>query len=201
MAVYTGLLTIVFAAIVTINYSRGIIRGAIQPRLATWILFVVGSGLSLITYFSTEGEHSFFANAANMMDIVMCVIVLACLIKRGQTEKSFTPFDKGCLGVSGVILAGWIISREHFMANIALQILLAVSYAPTICGLWRATRNTEAYGPWFLMLAIGCLSEIGACAQQDVFGMAYAGRLMISVALVLALQYRLTRKNKKPAHT
>lgn len=64
----------------------------------------------------------------------------------------------------------------------------------------HARRNTEVYGPWLMLLAIGCLSEIGAVAKHDTLGIIYAGRLIVSVSLVLALQYHLTSKNKKTAH-
>ena len=72
----------VFAA----RYTYQIIKKEIAPTLSTWIIFILGSGLSLVTYAIAE-KHDFRSGILNTMDATATAVVFLATVIWGVNAR------------------------------------------------------------------------------------------------------------------
>ena len=124
-----------------------------------WSFFSLAVGMSLATYLS-EGYHSFFDNILNTTDMVMVLSVTIVIYLKGDKSSRFNSFDKLLLLIVGLIFLFWIISKDHFLSNILIQIILVSAYIPVILRMIKSKENTEPFSVWILLLIAPIISLI-----------------------------------------
>jgi len=173
--------------LIGIRYCWLIRRGRIRPALAMWVFFTIAAVGSLATYLA-EGEYGPLDNILNTADIALVGFVSVWIALFGARSARFTRFDLGCLGAVVLILGAWAVSRQHVVAHVSIQAIMAIAYLPVIRRMWRANRNTESFvmfGGLLLAPVFSLLSSRGALATL------YAVRAIVCAGGLLLLMIRL----------
>ena len=179
--------------LVAIAYIRLLIKHKIKPALAMWIFFTIAVSMSLITYLS-ESNYSFLDNIVNSIDLIYVSTVSAAIIIFGDKSSKFTRFDKGCLVVVIIIIIFWLFTRNHFVTNILIQVIMVISYFPVIKRFIDSKENTESLIVWSGMLLAPALSLL---SSQGLLATIYAVRAIVCTGLLVLLMLRIEYLNKK----
>ncbi|HAN19123.1 MAG: hypothetical protein A2X13_02485 [Bacteroidetes bacterium GWC2_33_15] len=180
--------------LIGIRYCILIYKKEIKPALAMWIFFTLAVVMSLITYLA-DGNYSIWDNILNTTDILLVSTVSVFIYIYGDKSSKFNKFDTVCLIAVLLIIIFWIISRNHVITNLLIQLILVIAYFPVIKRLIKSKENTEPFTVWIgMMLApvFALISSKGALATI------YSVRAIICVGLLLLLMLRvqyLYRKN------
>lgn len=186
--------TAILMGIVGFRYSYLILKGRMRPVLATWLLFSLTVGLSLLTYFSSEGS-TVTANMVNIMDVFMCWSLLLVLVfTRDKNATYFSNFDKYCFMASGAIFMFWVLTWQHELSNILLQLIITIAYLPTLARLWKANKHSESFGMWGMIWTATALGLFSAMQQSNLLGIIYAARGLFLISALLLLMVRIERK-------
>ena len=185
-------------AIFAIRYIYQVWKREISPALSTWIIFLLGTGLSLATY-AIEEDHDFLSGILNTMDIIVVVAVLAAIIIWGNRKMRFKPFEKWYLWGVGAIVAYGMLSGDAWTSNILTQILISVGYFPTIQNLLTEKKNTESFTGWILVAVAGFIALYPATVNGNVLATLYATRTVVLVAAIIAIMayYSMRDRAKK----
>ncbi|EKD24221.1 MAG: hypothetical protein ACD_81C00078G0002 [uncultured bacterium] len=189
-----ALLVVLFTALSAVTmfiYCQQVLSGVVQPRLASWVIFLIGSILSLVSYFASAGKHNATNNLANIADVLATLAVIVVLTLQGS-RLELSTFDQYCLFSAGGIVVIWMFAG-HTTANLLLQGLMIVGYFPMIRSLWSATQNSESFVLWGTALVT---SSIALCMswrnrRVDPLAPVYAIRACILVGILLALMFRI----------
>lgn len=186
------LVMIVFAT----RYSYQIWRAQIKPTLSTWIIFLSGTGLSLITYAIAE-NHDFKSGILNTMDVVAVAIVLVVILIWGNREIRFKSFEKKYLSGVGIIILYGLLSGDAWGSNIFTQVLISIGYFPTMQNLITVKRNVESFTGWSCDVVAGTISLYPALDQGNDLSVIYAIRTIVLVSIILGLMihYQLRQKD------
>ena len=163
----------------------------IGPRLATWLIFLVGSSLSLASYRAhVHVGTSFVSNIANYIDATGLVLIVASVLISARHEPErlrLKRFDWWCLVAAAAIVVLWIATGANVAANLLLQVLMCIGYSPTFKHLYQEKRNTEPFDSWIANLCISTLSLIPPLLSRpcDWLGVVYAGRAVVCVVIIL----------------
>ena len=162
--------------------------GTITPTLATWVVFEVGSLLSLATYLRyNRKKHQLVSNVANFADPVVVAVVLAFVATAPRVDAKFRFWNFICLGIALAAAAVWRITRSDIEANIVSQFVMIVGYAPTVLGMIRERRNAESFPMWIAGLAIALLLLIPPVRHRNWLGVLYIGRAAVCIVILLAV--------------
>jgi hypothetical protein len=147
----------------------------LHPVLATYILFIVGSGLSLWTYFESPDPDAVTYGGViiGACDCVLMVCLLLCL---GWHKFGFDRTQKLCLGLCTAIAVFWAFTGRARESNWCIQLVMFIAYWPTYTRLWYAAETTELTSAWSLRTAGSALNLAMAIAAGDWLAIAYVGR-------------------------
>ncbi len=183
-------------------YIRLLLRNQIETVIASWILGTATLSLSFGTYW-TSPKHTFSGNAANLGAMIGCwavLLVLFWLKAKGKVKIGITSFQKGCLGVAGLIAALWaviILNRgTGALPNVLTQILMLLSYVMLYKKLWHSQENKESFVLWggiCLSSLIGLRPAIMSGEWQSIL---YCSLSVLRTAIVVVLMIRLERRSK-----
>ncbi|MBE0653735.1 MAG: hypothetical protein IH594_08050, partial [Bacteroidales bacterium] len=137
--------------VILLRYLQLIKKQKIRPSLAMWTFFSLAVGMSLITYMS-EGNYSFLDNILNTTDLALVISVAVSIYFSGDKSSRFNSFDKILLIVVGLIFLFWITTRNHFVSNILIQLILVIAYIPVVSRMLVSKVNTEPFSVWLLLL-------------------------------------------------
>jgi len=171
-------------------------RDGISPALSTWIIFLLGTTLSLVTYAIAE-KHDFRSGILNTVDVAATATVLLAIIVWGERNIRFKPFEKWYLGGSGAIVAYGLISGDALGSNLFTQLLIEVGYIPTVQKLLTEKRNTESFTAWGLIILAGLFALYPAIADGNSLAVLYTLRSIISVSGVIAIMAYYELRSKK----
>lgn len=169
-----------------LRYVYQIRKHEITPALSTWIIFLVGMGLSLITYAIAE-KHDFRSGIFNTMDVVAVIVVLVSLLIWGDRKVRFKPFEKWYLIGAGLIIAYGIVSGNAWRSNVFTQVLMSFAYLPTFQKLITSKRNTESFTGWGCVLLAGFFALYPALVGGNTLAVIYATRNILFVAILLVV--------------
>lgn len=128
-------------------YFKQVVGGTSTPNPATWFIWFVVTIMNAITYYHTVGEDIFkFMITA----IVACNVslIFAYSIWRGKLTK-LGKIDGTCLFLAISVGVFWQTTGNNVITNLLLQVILMISFFPTISGLlWGDGR--EKAPPWLL---------------------------------------------------
>jgi hypothetical protein len=173
--------------LIAIRYIWLLIKQRIRPALAMWIFFSIAVTMSLITYLS-EGSYSFRDNILNAADLILVVSVSVSIILFGDLSSKFTRFDKACLITVLLIILFWILSQNHLVTNILIQLILVIAYFPVVKRFFDLRENTEPFSVWIGMLLASALALFSA---EGMLAYLYTIRAVICISLLLILMIRL----------
>ncbi len=187
---------VIMTSLFAVFYAYQIRKHKIDPTLSTWIIFMSGVGISLITYTIAENKD-FKSGILNKVDAAFVLVVISAIFAWGKRELRLKPFEKWyLLGVLVIIVYG-ILSKSAWNSNVLSQVLLSVGYIPTIHHLIQQKKNRESFLGW------GCsmIAAIAALYLARVAGKPletlYASRALFFAALLLCLMFYYEIKQKK----
>lgn len=188
----------VFAFIFVARYTYQIIKGDISPTLSTWIMFLTGTGLSLITYFLAE-DWDIRSGIYNATDFISVLIVLSVIIFCGNREIRFQSFEKWYLIGIALIVGFGITTGNAWKSNIFTQALITIGYIPTIHRLVQEKKNTESYTAWGCTLIAALLALYPAIKDGNSLATIYTIRaiILVSFMLTMMIYYQYFYKSKK----
>ena len=182
--------------IFALRYAYQIWRHDVNPTLSTWIMFLMGTGLSLATYFIAE-KRDFRSGILNIMDIAAVVIVLIAILLWGEHDARFEPFEKWYLGGAAVIITYGFISGDAWRSNMLTQLLIGAGYVPTAQKLLIEKRNTESFTTWSLGIIAGIFALYPAIVEDNLLAVLYAVRTIVLVAIIIAIMAYYEIRSKK----
>lgn len=183
------------------RYCVKLIRREIRPRIATWLIFEIGVGMSLAAYF-TSRHHSVIRAALNLTDTATVTVILVALLirQRGQTLQ-FTRNEQLCLAISAVTLAAWATTKTAWVALAGFQAVMSLAYVPTIEHVWqwKPGRPPEPGETWAINAVaalLGVLINVSG-ADRDFLAMIYPLRAFVLCMTVVLLVERWKYLDRK----
>lgn len=178
-----------------VRYTYQIWKREISPTLSTWIIFLLGTGLSLTTYTIAE-KHDFRSGILNTMDVISVTVVLLATIVWGNRIMRFKPFEKWYLGGIGGIVGYGLLSGDAWYSNIFTQVLISIGYIPTIQNLLTEKRNVESFTGWGCGFIAGLIALYPATVDGNSLATLYAFRTIILTSGIIAIMtyYELLSK-------
>ena len=170
----------------TARYSYQIYRKQINPTLSSWIIFLIGTGLSLITYMVAENQDmkSGVLNATSIINISITILVI---LKWGNRRVIFKPFEKWYLAAAVVIVIYWALTSDTWTSNLIIQGLITVGYIPIVQKFITEKKNTESFTAWGLFMLASIIALYPAIDNGNDLAVIYAIRTIVTVTLMLAL--------------
>jgi hypothetical protein len=190
---------VVLDTVTGLSYCMKLARGKAQPRIATWLIFEIGVGMSLATYFASR-DHSLLKAALNLTDAATVTTIIAVLLFIGRgTKLRFTRNEQLSLLLSLITLVLWGITHSDWLGFIGFQIVMSVAYVPTVESLWhwRPGPAPEPATTWFINAAaalLGILVDITG-PHHDYLAMLYPLRAFMLCLLVVILVQRWKHLN------
>jgi hypothetical protein len=180
---------------IAITYCVMMIKKKSKPALAMWFFFSIAVAISLITYLK-EGNYNYFDNVLNTLDLFLVVFVTIAIMILGDKSTWFNKFDLGCLLAVIVVLVFWAISKNHWVTNISVQLILVIAYFPVVRRMLKAKENTEPFSVWVALMLAPVFSLL---TSKGELAAVYAIRAIACTGLLLALMIRIEVNNKKAA--
>jgi len=171
---------------VAIRYTYQIWKHEISSTLSMWIIFSLGTGLSLTTYTIAE-KYDFRSGILNTLDVVGTATIVLAIIIWGKHGMRFRPFEKWYLGGVGAIIAYGLLSGNAWTSNVFTQVLISVGYFPTIQNLLTEKRNTESFTAWGLNALAGLIALYPAIVNGNSLAILYSVRSIISILVLLTI--------------
>ena len=170
------------------QYCWQALTGAISPTLATWIVFGVGTSLSLASYRKYDKKrHSVISNISNHFDPAVVVVVATCVAISPRANTRFGPWDIACMALAVLAIIVWRVTHSEFYAYAIAQCVMIVGYGPLVSRLLREHRNTEPFLMWIASLVVAILFAVPPFRRDNGWAKVYAGRAIISVTSFLVL--------------
>ncbi|MBN2094317.1 MAG: hypothetical protein JW740_03060 [Candidatus Zambryskibacteria bacterium] len=180
-------------------YAYQVRKREINPALSTWIIFLLGTGLSLTTYIIAE-KHDLRSGILNMTDTMAVIIALVAIILYGNRNMRFRPFERWYLcGVAAIVAYG-LWSGDAWGSNIFTQVLIAIGYLPTIQKLLTEKRNTESFTAWGCNNIASLIALYPAIVNGNSLAVMYASRSFVLTLSTIGLMayYELRLQKKQP---
>ena len=199
VTIWAAIVSAVLDAGVGAIYCAKLIRKKARPRIATWLIFEIGVGMSLIAYFSSH-DHSALKAVLNVTDALVVTLILAALLIEGRGRRIvFTANEKLCLLISCVTLAVWGFTKTAWIGLAGFQLVMAVAYIPTIESLWHwrpgpAPEPVETWGINAIAALMGIVVDVTG-SRRDYLEMIYPLRAFLFCVIVVVLIQRWKRKN------
>jgi hypothetical protein len=172
---------------IAVTYCVQMIKKKSKPALAMWLFFSIAVTISLITYLK-DGNYSFFDNVLNSLDFILTIFVTLAIVVLGDRSTWFNKFDLGCLVAVAAIVAFWLISQNHWVTNISVQLILVIAYFPVVRRMLKAKENTEPFSVWVALMLAPVFSLM---TSKGELAAVYAIRAIACTGLLLALMIRI----------
>jgi uncharacterized membrane protein len=196
----TAIVIVLLVAAASWRYCWKTLAHRIAPRLATWLIFLVASALSLASYYAHEhAQASFVANIANHVDVIQLVAIVVSVLISAKHERErlrLGEFDLWCLASAALIAFLWVATGSSLATNLLLQVLMCVGYGPTLWHLFKEKRNTEPFDVWCASLGIAMLALLPPLLSRprDWLAIIYVGRATLSVMVILGVMWYFHRR-------
>lgn len=168
-----------------------------QPSLAMWTFFTIAVAMSLVTYLK-EGDFGFWDNVLNTTDLVLAVSVAISIFLIGDKHSRFNRFEWWCLVSVFLIIVFWLISQNHIITNVAIQLILVIAYIPVIRRMLTTRKNSEPFIVWVALMIAPLVSLI---TSKGTLATVYATRAFVCTSLLLLLMVRIEWLNRKTIAT
>jgi hypothetical protein len=182
---------------IAITYCVMMIKKRSKPALAMWFFFSIAVAISLITYLK-DGNYSFTDNVLNSLDLILTVFVTLAIAVLGDRSTWFNKFDLGCLIAVVAIVAFWLITQNHWITNLSVQLILIIAYFPVVRRMLKAKENTEPFSVWIALMLAPVFSLI---TSKGELAAVYAIRAIACTGLLLALMIRVEMNRRRAMTT
>lgn len=179
------------------TYFWQLYRKRSKPALAMWIFFSLAVSMSLITYLK-EGNFGFWDNVLNTTDLFLVIFVTITIWFMGDKSTRFNRFDRWCLVAVLAIIAFWVISQNHLLTNLGIQLILIIAYFPVVRRMLMMKENTEPFAVWIALMLAPMVSLI---TSKGMLASIYAIRAIACTGLLLALMIRIEWMKRKSSDT
>lgn len=156
LSIAAGLLHIV----AFVFYNKQMLQKTSCPNAATWTLWVSLTILNVTSYKSMSGD--WIKAILPITSSAACILTYMFATYKG---KFFWPdkWDSIVFATGAVAGLVWWYFQSATYANLILQISIAISFVPTLRGVWSNPQKEKA-APWLiwgtayiLMIAVICL--------------------------------------------
>ncbi len=166
----------------------------VNPTLSTWIIFLLGTSLSLTTYLLAE-HHDFRSGILNTADVISVIITLCSILIWGNRTIRLHAFEKWYLaGATSIVIYG-LCTGNAYHSNLFTQLLITFGYAPTVQKMFKEKRNTESFSAWSFSLLAGCIGLIPALIDGNTLAFIYACRSVICVSSFMLLMWHFHKSS------
>ncbi len=154
MSQFLAIMASVGLVFVVILYFRQVVMGTSVPNPATWFIWALATTMNAFTYFLVLRGDWLKSSFSFVVAVGLCSVFVYSLVRGkfaalGRVDALTLVL---CVGI-GVF---WQLSKNAVLSNLALQVILLVSFIPTIIGLLRG-RLREKIWPWVVaVLAHSC---------------------------------------------
>ena len=171
-------------------YVFKIWRGKAEPTLSTWIIFMVGCGLSFLTYVVAE-NRDIKSGILNTLDLAYVLIILVAIILWGNREVKIKPFEKWYLAGAVAILVYGLVTGDAWSSNVLTQILMSVAYAPMFHNIIsQKEKSKESFFAWIPAACNALVALYPATYEGNSLSIIYDLRAFIfSTATALLIAY------------
>ena len=179
-----------------VRYCMKIVHDGVGT-ITTWIIFEVGSTISLVTYF-TGKQHSIVSSITNVADGVFIALILGTLYAKHRGETIvFSKNEKRCLRIAAGALVVWAITRTSWVGVAGFQVVMIVAYFPTFERIqrWERAGAPEPVETWSVNALVAIMGVVIAIARNDYVAMLYPMRAVVLCAVVVTLIVRCKRRN------
>ena len=167
-------------------YAYQVWKRHISPTLSTWVIFLLGTGLSLTTYAVAE-NHDFRSGILNTVDTMSVLVILLAIIAWGKRDVHFKSFEKWYLGGVGAIVLYGLVTGNAWSSNLFTQVLIGIGYFPTIQNLVTEKKNTESFTTWSFGLAAGVFALYPAAVDGNALAVIYSLRSVVCVLVLMGI--------------
>jgi hypothetical protein len=138
---------------VAVTYLLQVIRGSSIPNPATWFIWLVVMVLNTVTYYFVSKRNVWVVLTPSIITLGMLVI-LGYSTYTGRIGK-VKRVEVVCFLLAVVVGTFWLTTRKAVISNLMMQIVLAISFVPTIIGLLKGELREKAL-PWNLAVLSYC---------------------------------------------
>lgn len=142
LAIFTGLLT----SVAYMLYNVGILFGDTHPNVSSWFVWAFITVLNFTSYQSMTGD--WVKSLLPTTNSIMCILTALLALPVGSF-RSLEQIDIVCFVIGVIAGLLWITSKRSAVAQIILNIAIAVGGIPTIVGMINGTHR-EPWLPWLI---------------------------------------------------
>lgn len=121
-----------------VPYILAIFRGETKPNRATWFIWTVVNFMATASYYSSGAHHTIWIP---VIYAIAPVVVFTLSLKYGV--GGWTPFDVGCLCISGISAIAWWISGSPLVALLINLFIDFVGALPTIRKVYHDPKSED----------------------------------------------------------
>lgn len=187
---YAAIAVAVILSTASIPYMYQIARRQVSPTLSTWIIFVVATSLNVASYLVAT-RVDVLSGVLGVTDALVSWVILIVTVRSTGFKLQLQAFEKYYLTGAGVLVLFWIVSRDAFLTNLLMQLLLTMGCASTIQRLLSATENHESFLFWGLCLIATVISLYPAAVDGNLLAVLYSIRSLVIIGVILLLMLRL----------
>jgi len=192
---YMAIAVAVVLIAASLPYMYQISRRQVLPTLSTWIILVVATSLNVASYLVAT-RVDVISGVLGLTDALVCWFILIVAVISTGLKMQFQTFEKYYLIGAGVIVLFWIVSRNAFITNLLMQLLITIGCSSTIQSLLYANENHESFIFWGLVLVAASLSLYPAAVDGNLLAVIYSIRSIVILCVILSLMLRLHRKTR-----
>lgn len=130
-----------------LGYFKQVLKGESTPNPATWFIWVIVTLINGTTYFLVV-EKSLWISMIYVMSALVVVSVFVVSLSKGKFTalRSAEGFSLVLAVMVGIL---WKLTGNPIIANVCLQVILIISFYPTLNGLLKGVAK-ERPAPWLL---------------------------------------------------
>ncbi len=132
--------------VVLASYLRQVVKGHSTPNPATWFIWTVTTIMNAFSYFQVVDD--FFTSLMTTTVAFGISSIFAYSLIRGKFGR-LGMMEWTSLAMALVIGIFWQVSGNAVIANLLLQVILAISFIPTVRGLLKHELKEKGL-PWNL---------------------------------------------------
>lgn len=136
-------------------YFGQVIGGVSTPNPATWITWFVVMAINTVTYYFVS-QGSIWQILTPFVITCGILIILVFSLVKGKFGRIGT-IDVIILSLSVVVGIFWKITRDPIASNLLMQVILVVSFVPTVVGLLKGRLREKSLSWNLAVLSYGFL--------------------------------------------
>lgn len=195
-----ALIVVLIMALFAFRYGYQIRRREIKPRLATWIVFLVGVSLTL-GFYVLEEDWDLISGVNNAVDLLVVIANIVCVLVWADPTVRFRPWEKYYFLAAGFIVLYGALSGDLLSSNLFGQILICLGYLPMWWEMVETGKNSESFTAWGLGLAAPVVGLVPSLVDGNVLSAVYVIRtiIMCATTLVIMTYFELRARRRSEA--